>query len=320
MYFLFNWIFVHAPSETFSAIPRANSEVPDQIPLLRRYLYQSVMVTGSSAPIAVVGMGFRFPGGATDPEKLWTLLAEGRSCWTSVPKDRFNEAAFYHPNADASGTHNHRGGQFLTQDLAAFDAGFFQISPAEAHGMDPQQRILLETTYDAFENSGATLESVRGSNTAVYVAKFSSDYDRNIYKDTDDIPKYHTTGTGEAILANRISYIFDLKGPSITLDTGCSGSLVALHYACQSLRTGEVNMAIAGGVNLIMSPDHMIGMTNLQYVRISLWSLHVADEQIQYAQRRGEKLFLRQPRFRLRSWRRQRDSYSEDISRCYLLR
>ena len=225
------------------------------------------MAASNPAPIAVVGIGIRFPGGATDPEKLWTLLTEGHSCWTDVPSDRFNEAAFYHPNADASGTHNHRGGHFLTQDLAAFDAGFFQISPAEAQAMDPQQRVLLETTYDAYESCGNTLESIRGSNTAVYVARFSSDYNCNMYKDTDDIPKYHTTGTGEAILANRISYIFDLKGPSVTLDTGCSGSLVALHYACQSLRTGEVKAAIAGGINLILSPDHMIGMTNLQYVQ-----------------------------------------------------
>lgn len=137
--------------------------------------------------------------------------------------------------------------------------------------MDPQQRILLETTYNAFESCRSTLESVRGSNTAVYVATLSSDYDCNIYKDTDNIPKYHTTGTGEAIIANRVSYVFDLKGPSMTLDTGCPGSLVALHYACQSLRTSEVDTAFAGGVNLILSPNPMIGMSNLQYVRISLW-------------------------------------------------
>lgn len=251
------------------------------------------MATSTSTPIAVVGIGFRFPGGVTDPEKLWTLLAKGTNCWTGVPTDRFNDEAFYHPRADAPGTHNHRGGHFLTQDISAFDAEFFHISPAEAQAMDPQQRVLLETTYDAFESYGITLESIGGSNTAVYVATFTSDYDRNIYKDTDDIPKYHITGTGEAILANRISYIFDLKGPSMTLDTGCSGSLVALHYACQSLRTGEVDTAIAGGVNLILSPDHMIGMTNLQYVRINLWSLCWADGWIKYAQRGRKVLFLR---------------------------
>ena len=224
------------------------------------------MTADGLTPIAIIGIGCRFPGDATNPEKLWTLLVEGRNCWTEVPADRFNDSAFNNPNADAPGSHNHRGGHFLTQDIATFEADFFRISATEAQAMDPQQRILLETTYEAFESCGSSLDSVRGSKTAVYVAIFSRDYDRNIYKDTDDIPRYHTTGTGEAILANRISYVFDLKGPSMTLDTGCSGSLVALHQACQSLRTREVDTAVAGGVNLILSPDQMIGMTNLQCV------------------------------------------------------
>lgn len=158
----------------------------------------------------------------------------------------------------------------MDQNIAAFDAEFFGISPIEAKAMDPQQRILLETSYEAFESSGILLENLRGSKTAVYVAMFTRDYDRNIYRDTSDIPKYHTTGCGEAIVSNRISYIFDLKGPSMTLDTGCSGSMVALHQACQSLRIGESNMALAGGVNLILNPDQMIGMSNLQSVRTLL--------------------------------------------------
>lgn len=222
------------------------------------------MPSSNADPVAVVGIGLRLPGNVMNVEDLWTLLCEGRNCWTNVPRDRFNEAAFLHPNADASGAYNHRGGHFLNQDVAAFDAEFFHLSSAEAQAMDPQQRILLETTYNAFESGGSTLESIRGSKTAVYIAMFSSDYDRNIYRDTDDIPRYHTVGTGEAMLANRISYIFDLTGPSITLDTGCSGGLVALHQACQSLRTGEADIAIAGGVNLILNPDRMVGMTNLQ--------------------------------------------------------
>lgn len=228
------------------------------------------MVAPIPIPIAIIGMGCRFPGNTTDPEKLWSLLAEGRNSWTDVPGDRFNERAFYHPNADFNGSHNHRGGHFLDQNIAAFDAEFFGISPIEAKSMDPQQRILLETSYEAFESSGILLENLRGSKTAVYVAMFTRDYDRNIYRDTSDIPKYHTTGCGEAIVSNRISYIFDLKGPSMTLDTGCSGSMVALHQACQSLRTGESNMALAGGVNLILNPDQMIGMSNLQSVRALL--------------------------------------------------
>lgn len=220
------------------------------------------------APIAIIGIGCRLPGGVISTESLWKLLVEGRNVWSEVPSERYNESAFYHPNPENNGTTNHRGGHFLSQDISAFDAAFFNISPVEASAMDPQQRLLLETTYEAFDNAGIPMEKARGSNTAVYAAIFTRDYDRNIYKDPNSIPKYHATGSGEAILSNRISYTFDLKGPSMTLDTGCSGSMVALHQACQSIRSGESNMALACGVNLILNPDHMFGMSNLQYVRI----------------------------------------------------
>lgn len=215
-------------------------------------------------PIAVIGIGCRLPGGVTNTETLWELLAAGKNTWSPVPARRFNEAAFYHPNPDNNGTNNHRGGHFLEQDVAAFDAAFFGVSPAEAKALDPQQRLLLEVTYEAFENAGLSLEQIRGSDTAVYAALFTRDYDRNLFKDPLTLPKYQTTGTGDAIISNRISYTFDLRGPSMTLDTGCSGSIVALHQACQSLRVGETSMAVAAGVNLILSPDQMIGMSNLQ--------------------------------------------------------
>lgn len=222
----------------------------------------------SPIPIAIIGIGCRLPGDVTDTEKLWELLVEGRNAWSAVPAERYNEAAFYHPNPDNDGTTNHRGGHFMSQDIAAFDAAFFNISPVEAQAMDPQQRLLLETTYEAFENAGIAVEKARGSDTAVYAAIFTRDYEGNITKDPSDIPKYHVTGTGGAILSNRISYTFDLKGPSMTLDTGCSGSMVALHQACQSLRTGESTMALAAGVNLILNPDIMSGMSNLQSVQL----------------------------------------------------
>ena len=235
-------------------------------PNLLLFSFKFAMAVEGPTSIAIVGIGLRLPGNVTDPDGLWSLLTEGRSCWTSVPTDRYNESAPLLPMADAPATHNHRGGNFLSQVVAAFDPSFFRVPPAEAQAMDPQQRILLETTHDAFQSSGSTLESVRGSNTAVYIASFSSEYDRNIQKDTDDIPKYHTTGTGEAIAANRLSYAFDLRGPSVALDEGCCGSLVAVHYACQSLITGNVKTAIAGGVNLIMNPDRMMRMANLGFV------------------------------------------------------
>ncbi|KAL8902296.1 MAG: hypothetical protein Q9207_004780 [Kuettlingeria erythrocarpa] len=214
-------------------------------------------------PLAVVGIGCRLPGEVHDTGSLWRLLVDGQNAWSPTPLERFNDSAFVHPNPDNNGTTSHRGGHFISQDIAAFDAEFFGVSPTEAKAMDPQQRLLLETSYEAFENAGITIERLRGSDTAVYAAIFTRDYDRNICKDTEDIPKYYTTGCGDAILSNRISYVFDLKGPSMTLDTGCSGSLVALHQACQSLRAGETSMALACGANLMISPDGMIGMSNL---------------------------------------------------------
>ena len=141
---------------------------------------------------------------------------------------------------------------------------FFEIPPSEAKAMDPQQRIQLETAYEALENAGLPVEQLKGSRTGVYVAIFSRDYDRMAYKDSADFAKYHMTGAGDAIISNRISYTFDLKGPSMTIDTGCSGSLVALHSACQSLRTGETDMTIVGGTNLMLSPDPMISMSQLR--------------------------------------------------------
>jgi acyl transferase domain-containing protein len=215
-------------------------------------------------PVAIVGIGCRFPGDATDPEKFWTILQEGRNVWSDVPSNRFNAQSYYHPDPDFSGGNNHRGGHFLKEDISRFDAEFFGISAAEARCMDPQQRLQLETTFEAFQSAGFSMEQVRGSNTGVYVATFTRDYDRILYRDPSNIPKYQTTGTGDAILANRISYLFNLKGASITMDTGCSGSLVALHLACQSLRTFETDMAVVGGVNLILSSEQMVGMSSFQ--------------------------------------------------------
>ncbi|KAK7756046.1 Type I Iterative PKS [Diatrype stigma] len=222
------------------------------------------MTSTSPIPLAIVGIGCRFPGDATNPDKLWDLLASGKSAWSKVPADRWNEDAFLHPDPDdMNGTHNHVGGHFLKQDVGEFDAGFFNVLPGEAASMDPQQRLLLETTYEALESAGIRQEDIQKSNTAVYMAMFTRDYDRNTYKDMMSIPKYHVTGTGDAILANRISHLFDLNGPSVTMDTGCSGGMAAISHACQALRSGQSDMALAGAANLILSPDHMISMSNL---------------------------------------------------------
>ena len=214
--------------------------------------------------IVIIGISCRFPGTVNDAQDLWDLLERGQNTWTEVPAERFNGTASYQPDASNSGTHNHGGGHFLTQKIDEFDAQFFDIPAVEAHAIDPKQRLLLETTYEALESGGQTREAIRGSITSVYVATSTSDYDRNAYKDPGSLSRHHLTGNGQAIISNKLSYIFDLHGPSMTLDTGCSGGIVALHQACQSLRTNESDMAIVGGANLILSPDHMISMGNLQ--------------------------------------------------------
>ncbi|KAJ6030992.1 polyketide synthase [Penicillium herquei] len=209
-------------------------------------------------PIAVVGMSYRFPGGANSEEALWDMLANGRNAWSEVPKDRMNAEAFYHPDNGRKGSFNVHGAHFLTDDIAAFDAPFFSISANEAKAMDPQQRMLLETTYEAYENAGIRLEDVVGSNTACFVGTLSNDYGENLHKDMEFSTRYHITGSITSLLANRISWFFDLKGPSVMLDTACSSSLVAFHLACQSLRSGEATSAIVGGSSIMLSPDFFI--------------------------------------------------------------
>ncbi len=176
-------------------------------------------------PIAVIGMSCRLPGGANSPDELWDMLSEGRSAWGPVPADRWNADAFYHPDSRARESLVTRSGFFLDHDIAAFDARFWSVPPREANGMDPQQRLLLEVTYEALEHAGIPLNDLKGSKTSVYIAEFPRDYDRMAYKDLSQLHRLHVTGKGDAILSNRISYLLDLKGPSLTIDTGCVSPL-----------------------------------------------------------------------------------------------
>lgn len=139
-------------------------------------------------PIAIIGMGFRGPGGASNPEKLWDMLKDGKSAWSEVPSDRWNAKSFYHPDIHRRDANNHKGGHFIKANLAEFDAVFFGIQGSEAVVVDPQQRILLETTYEAFENAGIPIEDVKGSDTSVFIASFVRDYEMNIFKDSQGIP------------------------------------------------------------------------------------------------------------------------------------
>ncbi|KAF4983054.1 hypothetical protein FZEAL_1454 [Fusarium zealandicum] len=217
----------------------------------------------SPSPIAIIGMACRLPGGSDNPDKLWDMLSEGRSGWREIPADRWNKDSFHHPDPEAKEAVNFKGLYFLDQDITAFDARFFNIHPHEAHCLDPQQRILMETTYEALENAGQTIAGIKGSDTSVHVGAYATDFERMGYKDMARTPKAHMIGTGIAILSNRISYVFDLKGQSSTVDTGCSGSMVALHQACLGLRAKESKMAIVAGTQLVLTPDQIIPMSSV---------------------------------------------------------
>jgi amino acid adenylation domain-containing protein len=208
-------------------------------------------------PIAVIGIGCRFPGGACDPGAFWRLLEAGGDAISQVPGDRWNVDALFHPEAATPGKMSSRWGGFLDR-VDGFDAAFFGISPREAVRMDPQQRLLLEVAWEAFEDAGQTREHLAGSRTGVFAGICTTDYSRLQSSDLEDIDAYTGTGSSLSILAGRIAYLLDLHGPSVALDTACSSSLVAIHLACQSLRAGDCRLALAGGVNLMLSPHTTI--------------------------------------------------------------
>lgn len=216
-------------------------------------------------PIAVIGTGFRLPGGANTPSELWSLLQNPRDLLTAIPTSRFNARGFYHSNDQYHGHCNITHSYLLSDDNThrCFDAKFFNIHPAEAAVMDPQIRLLLEVVYEALESSGLPFQNLRGSDTAVYAGLMMSDYERLMLRDEDSIGQYHVTGTTRSLVANRLSYFFDWHGPSITLDTACSSSLVAVHYAVQQLRSGQSRTAIAVGTNLLLDPQYYISESKL---------------------------------------------------------
>ncbi|KAI4721978.1 hypothetical protein E4T48_01732 [Aureobasidium sp. EXF-10727] len=206
-------------------------------------------------PIAIIGSACRFPGSSDTPSKLWDLLKNPRDVLKEFPADRLNLQRFYHQQGTTHGSTNVANYSYLLdEDPKAFDANFFGISPPEAESMDPQQRMLLEVTYEALEAAGYPLESIQGSQTSVHVGVMNADYADIQNRDAETMSKYNATGTVRSILSNRVSYVFDLHGPSITLDTACSSSLVAMHQAVQCLQAGECDTAIVGGVNLILDP------------------------------------------------------------------
>jgi len=218
----------------------------------------------ASEPLAVIGMSCRFPGGANGTAAFWHLLKNGVDAIREVPAERWPMADYFDPTPATPEKMNTRWGGFIDH-VDQFDANFFGISPREAAQMDPQQRLLLEVAWEALEQAGQTLPQLRGSATGVFIGihSHSSEYAMRQLADPAAVGTYTSTGTAHSLMANRISYCFDLRGPSLALDTACSSSLVAAHLACQSLRNHECRMALAGGVNLMLAPEFTIALSQM---------------------------------------------------------
>jgi acyl transferase domain-containing protein len=214
-------------------------------------------------PIAIIGMGCRFPGGANTPEKFWHLLQNGIDAIKPVPGDRWNIDSYYDPDPDAPGKMYNREGGFLDQ-VDAFDPQFFGISAREAISLDPQQRLLLEVSWEALENANQSSERLFNTQTGVLIGICSNEYKKVMWDvgGAEQIDPFCATGNALSVAAGRLSHALGLKGPNLAIDTACSSSLVAVHLACQQLRQRDCHMALAGGVNLLLSPE-----TNIAFAR-----------------------------------------------------
>ncbi|KAI0434399.1 polyketide synthase [Xylaria sp. FL1042] len=239
---------------------RAANTVPSLVDDIDNSTRNGVLETKSdSDPICLVGMACRLPGDIRSPSDLWKFLIQKRSAQGPVPPERFNIKAFYHPDGARAGVMDANGGYFLNEDIRLFENTFFGINAMEATYMDPQQRKLLEVVYECFESVGLSMEDVSGKDIGVFVGNFTVDYQTMQTRDPDYMHRYNATGSGTAILSNRISHVFNLHGPSMTVDTACSSSIYCLHTALSAIRNGDCESAIVAGANLIMSPEQHLG-------------------------------------------------------------
>jgi acyl transferase domain-containing protein/SAM-dependent methyltransferase/acyl carrier protein len=214
-----------------------------------------------SAPIAIVGIGCRFPGKIDSPDAYWQFLLEGREAICDIPAERWNADAWFDPDPEATGKMSAKRGGFL-DNITDFDSASFGITSREAATMDPQQRLLLEVAWETLEDAGIAPNSLSGSPTGVFVGICNSDhFQRVLHRGVDQIDAYLASGNASSVAAGRISYTLGLSGPAISVDTACSSSLVALHQAIMSLRTGETSLVLAGGVNVISEPETMVSLS-----------------------------------------------------------
>ncbi|MEV4561325.1 beta-ketoacyl synthase N-terminal-like domain-containing protein [Kitasatospora sp. NPDC049285] len=213
-------------------------------------------------PIAITGIGCRLPGEVSGPADLWRLLVDGVDAITEIPASRWDNSRYYHEDREVPGRMTARHGGFLS-GAEEFDPYFFGISPREAQDMDPQQRLFLEVAWEAVEDAGLTLPALQGTDAGVFVAANACDFLQMQLRRRERIGTYTSIGAANSLIPNRLSYLLDLHGPSLTIDSACSASLVAVHLAAQSLRAGECPVAVVGGMNLMLSPATTMGFSKI---------------------------------------------------------
>lgn len=227
---------------------------------------KSASMVKRNEPIAIVGMGCRFPGGANSPDRFWRLIDQGGTGMCEVPVTRWDPEVYYDPDPETPGTSYTKRGGFLAPDrMDLFDAPFFRIPPKEARGLDPQQRLLLEVAWETLEQANIPIDQLKGRSVGVYLGICCDDYKAaHIHSGSmDRIDAYSGSGSMASSAGGRISYVFDFTGPSFSVDTACSSSLVAIHLACQGLRLGECDAALTAGVNLLLTPHHFVYFSKL---------------------------------------------------------
>ncbi|MFT4042003.1 MAG: type I polyketide synthase [Gordonia sp. (in: high G+C Gram-positive bacteria)] len=231
---------------------------PTQRGALSEQFDKAARISGAE-PIAVIGIGCRLPGGVHGPQDYWSLLTSGRDAVVEVPADRWDAEEYYDPDPMAPGRMPSKWGGFLS-DISGFDADFFGITPREAQAMDPQQRILLEVAWEGLHNAGYSPENLSGVRASVMIGVYYNEYQNNTVADRETIDAYSATGNAHSVTVGRIAYLLGLRGPAVAVDTACSSSLVSLHLACQSLRSRETDLGVAGGVNLIQRPETQLAL------------------------------------------------------------